>query len=282
MVADIATSYIRPFDTLSISDIGLVGGKNASLGEMIRSLKSKKIPVPSGFAITSAAYWDFLEHNELKELIQAQLTSYEKGEKSLRTIGRTIRRLIQSAEIPPDVRTAIRKAYRELCEDHGAKRSDVAVRSSATAEDLTEASFAGQQESYLNICGPKALLESCRLCYASLFTDRAIIYRIHQGFDHISVALSIGVQKMVRSDRGSAGVMFTIDTESGFPNVVVLNGSWGLGENVVKGLVTPDEFRVFKPLLDEKSCRPIIEKRMGSKKQKLVEGVFYVAKSDSV
>lgn len=272
MVVNTSVSYVRPFDTLSLSDIGSVGGKNASLGEMIQGLKGENIPVPDGFATTAAAYWRFLEYNEIKERIQEHLSYFEKGEKTLNKTGKAIRRLFENATFPPDISEAICKFYRELCNTHGVKQVDVAVRSSATAEDLPEASFAGQQESYLNIRGAKALIESCRHCYASLFTDRAITYRIHQGFDHMSVALSIGVQKMVRSDRGSAGVIFTLDTESGFPSVVVLNGSWGLGENVVKGLVTPDEFRIFKPLLDDSSFRPIIEKRLGGKKRKLVYG----------
>lgn len=263
-------ALVRGFETLRLSDIPIVGGKNASLGELIANLDKKGIRVPLGFATTSDAYWAYVEHNGLDDRIRGHLDAYHDGSKSLETAGRAIRRLFERGTFPKDLEVAIRECYAALCEQYDTKRVSVAVRSSATAEDLPEASFAGQQESFLNIQGIEALLEACRKCYASLFTDRAIVYREHNGFDHFAVALSIGVQKMVRSDKAAAGVMFTIDTESGFPNAIVIDGSWGLGENIVKGLVTPDEFRVFKPLLKSKKVQPIYAKHLGGKKRKLI------------
>jgi pyruvate,water dikinase len=226
--------------------------------------------VPDGFATTAEAYWSFLEANNLTEKIRDLLEEIENDESLLAKSGKSIRQLFLKSEFPQDLAQTIKKAYRDLCKRYKKKNADVAVRSSATAEDLPEASFAGQQETFLNVHGEKELLDACRKCYASLFTDRAISYRTNHGFDHMEVALSIGVQKMVRSDKGCSGVMFTIDTETGFPDVIVINGAWGLGENIVQGTVTPDEYRVFKPLLGEDNLRPIIEKNLGRKEEKMV------------
>ncbi len=261
--------YIRWFETLTAADVPIVGGKNASLGELI-ALKDEGIRVPDGFATTALAYWEFLEAHGLKARIQAHLEKLKHGEESLDQAGRAIRRLIQRVEFPEPIQEAIRNAYQALSQRYHTDEVDVAVRSSATAEDLPEASFAGQQETFLNVVGEKELLEACRRCYASLFTDRAIAYRNAKGFDHMQVALSIGVQKMVRSDTGGAGVMFSIDTETGFRDAVIINAAWGLGENIVQGLVTPDQYTVFKPLLPQKTFKPIIEKTLGDKAKKLV------------
>lgn len=262
--------YVHWFDDLTNQDVDIVGGKNASLGEMIRSLKEEGVRVPDGFATTSDAYRHFIEANNLKEQIQAQLHALENQKQSLAETGRTIRRLFHKAPFPKDLETAIRTAYRQLSQRYEVDEVDTAVRSSATAEDLPDASFAGQQETFLNVRGEEEILEACRKCYASLFTNRAISYREEKGFDHLDVALSIGVQKMVRSDKASAGVMFSIDTETGFPNVVLITGAWGLGENVVQGTVTPDQFTVFKPLLKSGQFQPIIEKTKGTKAKKMV------------
>ena len=261
--------YVLWLENLNNQDIERVGGKNASLGELISTLKSEEIQVPSGFAITSAAYRTFVEVNHLTEAIQSQLNALAQGQQPLAITGKAIRRLFLNAPFPNDLETAIRQAYRDLSQRYGVEEADTAVRSSATAEDLPDASFAGQQETFLNISGETELLHACRKCYASLFTNRAISYREEKQFDHMSVALSIGVQKMVRSDKACAGVMFSIDTESGFPDAVLLTGSWGLGETVVQGSVTPDQFTVFKPLL-KAGYRPIIEKTKGSKTQKMI------------
>lgn len=266
-------SYIRWFDTLTVNDVPIVGGKNASLGEMYRALEADGIRVPDGFATTAQAYWYFLEANNLVEAIQEQISQWEAGVKPLEDVGRVIRRLLLRAEFPDDLAAALQEAYHTLCQRYGVDHVDVAVRSSATAEDLPQASFAGQQETFLNISGDTELLEACRKCYASLFTDRAISYRQSQGFNHMDVALSIGVQKMVRSDKAGSGVIFTIDTETGFPRVVLINAAWGLGENVVKGAVTPDQYMVFKPLLDRPSLTPIIEKTLGAKEKKMIYAV---------
>lgn len=258
------------FDHLSIGDVPLVGGKNASLGEITQSLGDKGIPVPPGFAITAKVYRDFISNNGLEERIQEQLSLLSQGRQSLGKTGAAIRDLIRSGEFNTKQTEQISDAYRTLCDRVGTQDCDVAVRSSATAEDLPEASFAGQQESYLNVCGVEALLKASRLCLASLYTDRAIAYREDRGFAHEQVALSVGVQQMVRSDMDSAGVMFTLDTESGFPDVVMINGSWGLGESVVKGSVNPDRYMVYKPLLKNASLRPILERTCGSKLEKMI------------
>jgi pyruvate, water dikinase len=265
-------TYVRWFETLEADEVALVGGKNASLGEMTRALKGEGIRVPDGFATTADAYRAFLEANDLLPKIRARLKDWQDGGTSLAQLGKALRRLFQQAQFPEDIATAICQAYRELSGRYRGDEVDVAVRSSATAEDLPEASFAGQQETFLNITGEDALLEACRHCYASLFTDRAISYRQEKGFDHLDVALSIGVQKMVRADQASAGVMFSIDPETGFPEVVVINAAWGLGENVVQGAVTPDQYTVFKPLLTRQELRPIVEKTLGGKEKKLVYG----------
>ena len=263
-------SYTRSFESLHSQGTALVGGKNASLGEMISSLKEEGIRVPDGFATTAKAYWDFVDENDIREKIRDHLQRLKRGEKSLEKAGEAIRKLFRSGRFPAEVDQSIRRAYRELSERYKTDEVDVAVRSSATAEDLPEASFAGQQETFLNISGEDDLLDACRKCYASLFTDRAISYREENGFDHMKVALSVGVQKMVRSDKAGSGVMFTLDTDTGFRNVVVINGSWGLGENVVQGAVNPDEYVVFKPLLDKKDLKPIIGKSLGEKEKKMI------------
>ncbi|MCC6811505.1 MAG: phosphoenolpyruvate synthase [Deltaproteobacteria bacterium] len=257
------------FDAINNHDVPTVGGKNASLGEMIRELGAAGIRVPGGFALTSRAYRSLLEHNGLAPLIQQALDRYHRGEQSLTAAGRAIRGLFLAAELPAELKREITAAYAELCRRRGASVS-VAVRSSATAEDLPTASFAGQQETFLNIVGDAELLAACTRCYASLFTDRAIAYRESKGFEHSKVALSIGVQEMVRSDKGSAGVMFTIDTETGFPNVVLINAAYGLGENVVKGAIDPDEIWIFKPALADATQRPILRKKIGSKAHTMV------------
>jgi len=264
--------YVRWFEDLGSNDVDIAGGKNASLGEMIQTLKTKGIQVPSGFATTADAYWKYLKENDLSERIEAQVEDLKAGKKSLDDVGSAIRSLFETAQFPEEIAELIRTAYRELDERTSKKdgQVDVAVRSSATAEDLPDASFAGQQETFLNVKGEEELLKACRRCYASLFTNRAISYRTEKGFDHMKVALSVGVQRMVRSDKAGAGVMFSIDTESGFKDVVVIDGAWGLGENVVQGTVTPDEYRVFKPLLKEDRFIPIIEKNMGKKQKKMI------------
>src|SRR5581483_9539217 len=261
--------FIRWFRDIGIQDVGLVGGKNASLGEMFRELTPQGIRVPDGFAITADGYRYVLRSGGLDSKIRTILQDLDTRDlANLAERGHQLRELLLAAAWPHDLETEILQAYAELCREYGAD-TDTAVRSSATAEDLPTASFAGQQESYLNVRGPRALLDACRHCLASLFTDRAISYRVDKGFDHFSVALSIGVQKMVRSDIGSAGVLFTLDTESGFPDVVLINSAYGLGESVVKGRVDPDEFLVFKPTLKQ-GCRSIIKRTVGAKQEKLI------------
>lgn len=258
------------FETLGRDDVARVGGKNASLGEMVCNLGGRGIAVPPGFATTSDAYWRFIDANGLREVIAAALQDMEAGRVSLPEAGQTVRNAVLRGLWPAETAAAIGDAYKELCRRLDKEEADVAVRSSATAEDLPDASFAGQQESFLNIRGEKALLDACRRCFASLFTDRALSYRQAKGFDHLKVALSVGVQAMVRSDVGSAGVMFTIDTETGFDKIVVINAAWGLGETVVQGSVDPDEYQVFKPLLADPALTPVVEKRLGRKTQKMI------------
>lgn len=260
----------RPFDRIGIADIPQVGGKNASLGEMVQALAREGVRVPDGFATTADGYRSFLKQNNLDTPIRAALDRYKHGEIALHEVGDQIRRLILDSEFSANLSDEIANAYEELGKKIGKIDPAVAVRSSATAEDLPDASFAGQQETFLNVRGKRALLDACRRCYASLFTDRAISYRDAKGFDHLAVALSIGVQQMVRSDKAGSGVMFTIDTETGFPNVVVVSAAWGLGETVVQGSVDPDKYVVFKPLLELKDSCPIIEKSLGKKAIKLV------------
>jgi len=263
-------AFVMWFEEFGRGDVALVGGKNASLGEMVQHLGQAGVRVPTGFATTAQAYWEFVESNGLKQTIAALLTELTTEKSSLAEVAAAIRRAFLRGTWPPDLREAIASSYRELCRRLGKATADVAVRSSATAEDLPDASFAGQHESYLNIRGEAAVLDACRRCYASLFTDRAIVYRQGKGFDHLKLALSVGVQGMVRSDLGSAGVMFSIDPETGFDRVVVVNAAWGLGENVVQGTVDPDEYQVYKPLLSEHSLTPIVEKTLGEKAQKLI------------
>lgn len=263
------TKFIRWFGELGIGDVGLVGGKNASLGEMFRELTPKGIRVPNGFAVTAEAYRDFLRFGGLDQQIREILQGLDTRDLAgLAERGRQVREAILATPFSDELSQEIVHAYGVLCREYGAD-TDTAVRSSATAEDLPSASFAGQQESFLNIRGERALLDACRRCFASLFTDRAISYRVDKKFDHFAVALSIGVQKMVRSDLGSAGVAFTLDTESGFPDVVLISSAYGLGESVVKGRVDPDEFLVFKPTLRQ-GYRSIIKRAVGAKQEKMV------------
>ncbi len=250
MVMADSSEWVKRFEEVGMRDIPLVGGKNASLGEMTQNLAKAGVKVPEGFAITSKAYWDILEQNRLEGALDHLAAEAEKSPKKLKTVGKAARGLMLHAQFPMELTLEIRRAYRDLCEKAGDGNLAVAVRSSATAEDLPDASFAGQQETFLNVRGEKALLDACRKCYASLFTDRAISYRIEKGYSHTKVALSIGIQRMVRSDIGSSGVMFSIDTDSGFPKVVLINADYGLGETVVQGEVDPDEYMVFKPLLE--------------------------------
>ena len=263
--------FVKWFEELQIGDVPSVGGKNASLGEMIRNLGEKGINVPSGFAITAYAYKYMIEKEGIDVKIKEILSDLNTHDvQNLAERGQKIREIIRSTPIPPELEEEIRRHYREMESRYG-QNVDVAVRSSATAEDLPDASFAGQQETYLNIRGEDHLLEKVRDCFASLFTNRAISYRTDKGFDHFSVYLSVGVQKMVRSDLASSGVMFSIDTESGFESAVYITGAYGLGENVVQGAVNPDQFYVFKPTL-KKGFRPIVEKKIGSKDKRMIYG----------
>lgn len=262
-------SYILWFEEIGLQEISRVGGKNASLGEMYRELTPQGVKIPNGFAITAEAYRYVLREAGLDTKIKQILGDLDTGDMSnLRQRGRQIRQAIIGATLPPALEQAIEEAYDRLS-TQSIEGADVAVRSSATAEDLPDASFAGQQETYLNVQGHQALLETCKRCFASVFTDRAISYRVDKGFDHLHIALSIGVQQMVRSDLASAGVLFTIDTETGFPDVVLINASYGLGENVVQGAVNPDEYYVFKPTLKQ-GFQPILHKIAGSKEFKLI------------
>ncbi|PYI00874.1 phosphoenolpyruvate synthase [Aspergillus sclerotiicarbonarius CBS 121057] len=263
---------VRSFEHIGRNDGPLVGGKNSSLGEMIRTLSAKGVAVPPGFATTSTAYWDYIEANGIRDDMSRLIADWESGKAHLGETGQAIRKLFLRGNWTPNVEAAIRCAYRRLSAKAGVENLSVAVRSSATAEDLPDASFAGQQESYLNIVGEDALLDACRRCYASLFTDRAISYRQVKGFDHLQIALSVGVQRMVRSDTGGSGVMFSIDTETGFERIVLINAAWGLGENIVQGTVDPDEYQVFKPFLLNSKVVPIIDKKRGDKSVKMIYG----------
>ncbi len=259
--------YVRSFSDVTIDDVPHVGGKNASLGEMIRTLAKRGVRIPDGFIVTADAYRYFIKENKLDALIKKESARLKKGNLPLLAdVGKSIRAAIRKAAFPEDLERDIRARYAELEREYK-PNVDVAARSSATAEDLPGASFAGQQETYLNVRGADGLLEAVRAAFASLFTDRAISYRHDKGFGHANVALSVGVQKMVRSDRGASGVAFTVDTESGFGNVVLINGALGLGELIVQGEVTPDEWVVFKP------TGAIINKNLGKKDKKLVYGV---------
>jgi pyruvate,water dikinase len=264
-----AQTFIKWFADITIGDIPLVGGKNASLGEMVRELADQGVRVPDGFAVTADGFRHFIREARLDDFIRATLADLDTRDMAnLSQRGDAVRQAIRAASLPGDLQEQIAAAYSQL-QGAGAVPLDVAVRSSATAEDLPDASFAGQQETYLNVQGVAALLESCKRCFASLFTDRAISYRVDKGFEHFKVALSIGVQRMVRSDLACAGVMFTIDTESGFRDAVLISAAYGLGENVVQGSVTPDEYTVFKTTL-KTGHRPILQKTVGSKEFKLI------------
>jgi pyruvate,water dikinase len=269
-VTAVKEEFVIWFENLGIKDRPQAGGKNASLGEMISTLSEKGIKVPEGFAVSADAYRFFLEKSGLSKEITELMSRFDQGKIPLSKAGAAVRRLILKASFPTDIQESILHSYRELGVRLKIKDPAVAVRSSATAEDLPDASFAGQQETFLNVQGENSLMEACLRCYASLFTDRAISYRKDKGFDHMKVALSVGVQRMVRSDKGVAGVMFTLDTESGFPQVVLINASWGLGENVVQGAVDPDEYLVFKPLLNRPELKPIIERTLGRKEKKMI------------
>ncbi|MEM7796525.1 MAG: phosphoenolpyruvate synthase [Cyanobacteria bacterium P01_C01_bin.118] len=267
------TDFILEFEQINIHDIPRVGGKNASLGEMIQQLTSQGVRVPTGFATTAYAYRYFIQQAGLEAQLRSHLTHLDTEDvTALRHCGRTVRSLILETPFPSELEAAITQAYLKLCGSCSNPSLDVAVRSSATAEDLPDASFAGQQETYLNVHGVKGVLESCHKCFASLFTDRAISYRTLKGFDHFTVALSVGVQRMVRSDLATSGVMFSIDTETGFKHAALVTAAYGLGENVVQGAVNPDEYLVFKPTL-RAGYRPILKKHLGSKELKMVYDV---------
>ncbi len=262
--------WIRRFEELGLEDVPAVGGKNASLGEMIREVGSLGVRAPSGFAITAEAYWSFLRSSRLEGALRDILGALRKQDvEDLARRSQEIRELFASATLPRELESEILEAYRELSARHGEAATDVAVRSSATAEDLPTASFAGQHESFLNVRGPALVVDAVRSAYASLFTPRAISYRADMGFDALDVALSVGVQKMVRSDKGSAGVIFTLDTETGHRGVVLVTSSWGLGETVVQGRAVPDQFYVHKETL-RRGFRPIVRRKLGSKEVRLV------------
>ncbi len=265
--------YLKWLHEVELKDIPTVGGKNASLGEMIQNLGKLGVKVPGGFVVTVASYEAFIEHNELDQKIKDIVKGLDVDDvENIRRTGLAVRTLIKNGKFPEEIWKGIMARYDELSQQHGQEATDVAVRSSATAEDLPDASFAGQQETFLNIRGHQDLIAAVRNCFASLWTDRAIVYRQSLGYDHFQVGISVGVQKMVRSDVGSSGVAFSLDTESGFKDVVLINGSYGLGEMVVQGAVSPDEFLVFKPTLAE-GYSSIIEKKLGNKDRKMVYGV---------
>ncbi|MBE9636341.1 phosphoenolpyruvate synthase [Salipiger mangrovisoli] len=265
-------AVLKWFEDLRREDVPEVGGKNASLGEMVARLAAEGIRVPPGFATTAAAYRRYIAANRLDRVLTETLGQLAEGRLALTEAGQRIRAAVASGNWPEDIEQAIRAAYRALAERAGETDPAVAVRSSATAEDLPDASFAGQQETFLNIRGEAALLAACRRCFASLFTDRAIAYRRLKGYDDPAVALSVGVQLMVRADEGGSGVMFSLDTESGFDKLVLINAAWGLGETVVQGAVSPDEYQVYKPFLDRADCVPILHKALGAKEIKMIYG----------
>ncbi len=261
--------YALFFNQIGINDVGKVGGKNASLGEMFSQLTPKGIRIPDGFATTSEAYWRYIDHNGFRQKLQTILNTLDtSGFSNLSEVGKACRTVMVSGSFPEEVQQTIHDCYESLVKQYGEEYS-FAVRSSATAEDLPKASFAGQQETYLNVKGWDNILKACQRCYASLFTDRAIKYRFDNGFESMKVALSIGVQLMVRSDLASSGVMFTLDPDTGFENVVLVSAAWGLGENVVQGSVNTDDFLVFKPFLG-KMTQPIISRKLGSKDKTMV------------
>ncbi len=264
--------YTLGLDEVSLENLNIVGGKNASLGEMIQHLSRLGINIPFGFAITVQAYHEYLRHNDLEKKMRALIAQIDMDDLvSLRKGGMQARQLIRNGKIPQDMQAEITERYLVLSQRYGQEATDVAVRSSATAEDLPDNSFAGQQETYLNVRGPEGILESVRNCFASLFTDRAISYRQHFKFDHFDVGLSVCIQKMVRSDLAASGVAFSLDTESGFKDAVIISGSYGLGEMIVQGSVSPDEYIIFKPTL-AKGFAAIIEKKLGRKDRKMIYG----------
>ena len=267
-----SNSSILKLNEVGMQDIDIAGGKNASLGEMIQNLSQLGISIPGGFIVTVKSYRDFITYNKLDLIIPELIKQMTKDDiESLGQTGDKIRKLIEKGKFPPELAQQISKAYQELSDEYGQFNVDVAVRSSATAEDLPDASFAGQQETFLNICGQAALLDAVRNCFASLFTDRALSYRENLNFDHFQIGLSVCVQKMVRSDLSSSGVAFSLDTESGFKESIIINASYGLGELIVQGAVSPDEFIVFKPTL-KKGYPALIEKKLGSKSRKMIYG----------
>ena len=256
------SNFTKKFKDITIADLPDVGGKNSSLGEMYSNLSAKGVSVPNGFASTALAFWTFLDYNKLWERLLQLLHRLDRNSYSnLKEIGSEARELLMEADMPFEISEAILNEYRELCADGD---DAVAVRSSATAEDLPQASFAGQHESFLNIHGEKEVMLAVQRCFASLYTDRAIKYREDNGFAHEKVALSVGIQKMVRADKASSGVAFTLEPESGFKDIIHISGVWGLGENLVQGTVTPDEFLVFKPTL-KLNKEAVIQKRLGDK-----------------
>lgn len=262
--------YIKSFAQIQLSDLPLVGGKNASLGEMYNQLTSKGIQVPNGFAITADGYWAYLAYNDLTEQIQELLATIRADDlDSLQQAGQTVRNLIVNGRMPPELKAEIEQAYQQLGADCQQDMLAVAIRSSATAEDLPGASFAGQQETYLNIAGERHIIHTTKRVFASLFTNRAISYRMHKGFAHDQVALSVTIQQMVRADKGVSGVMFTLDTESGFRDLVLINAAYGLGENVVQGAVNPDEYLVHKPTL-QAGYASIVKRQLGDKSLRMV------------
>lgn len=263
-------TWILWLDQISNDDVSLVGGKNASLGEMYTKLKPNGINIPNAFVVTAAGYKHFVESSGLNQIIQTALSKLDiKDVHSLQHTGKTIRHAFMQVDFPEDLAEQVRENYKHLCSDAGMKDVDTAVRSSATAEDLPGASFAGEHETFLNVSGPERVLDAIRSCFASLFTNRAISYRIDKGFDHMDIYLSVGIQRMVHSDRSASGVMFSLDTETGFRDVVTINASWGLGEMVVQGKVTPDEFLVYKPSL-ARGLPAIIKKNRGAKADKMI------------
>lgn len=267
-----STPLVLDLGEVGAGDVQIVGGKCASLGELFRSLAPQGVRAVDGFSTTSEAYRLLIESDGLGTRLRELMEGLEHDDlKALNKAGREARALMLDTPLPPSVHESIVSAYRRLCERIG-RSCEVAVRSSATAEDLPEASFAGQQDTILNVRGEDRLIDACHRCFASLWTDRAISYRAARGFDHFDVSLAIGVQPMVRSDQACSGVMFTLDTESGFRDVVVINGAWGLGEAIVQGMATPDEWIVFKPTLD-KGARPIVSRRLGTKEVKMVYGL---------
>jgi len=271
LTTTLLTEYIKPFEDVYLTDVALVGGKNASLGQMINELSNKGIRVPNGFAITIHAYWHYLQYNNLVKPIKELLNKIFNPQDlvNLKNISKQIRSYIEQGTIPKDLATAISQAYDKLSMQYQQNACDVAIRSSATTEDLSGASFAGQQDTFLHVNNINQIFEYYKKCIASLFTERAIAYRIEQGFDHLSAALSVGVQKMVRSDLACSGVSFSLDTETGFPDAVIINASYGLGESIVQGTVSPDEFIVHKPTLTQ-GFSPIIKKKLGAKQTKTV------------